>query len=84
MNLECRTGHINCTKCKLSKNPDTTNICYTFNKWAYLQNLEAIFWEFPRFYDNLKNATIIEVQYDESRAWKTQYDNGKYTVLINT
>ena len=85
MNIECRTGHINCTKCKLSKNPDTTNICYTFNKWDYLQNLETIFWEFPRFCDNLKNATIVEVQYDdESRAWKTQYDNGKYTILINT
>lgn len=85
MNLECRTGHINCNKCKLSKNPDTANICYAFNKWDYLQNLEAIFWELPRFYDNLKNATIVEVQYDDvSRAWKTQYDNGKYTIQINT
>ena len=85
MNLECRTGCINCANCKLSKNLDTADICYTFNKWDYLQNLEAIFWELPRFYDNLKNATIVEVQYDnESRAWNTQCDNGKYTILINT
>ena len=84
MSFECRTGHIDCTKCKLSKNQDTANICYTFNKWDYLQGLETIFWELPKFNEYLKNATIVEVQYDEPRAWKTQYNNGKYTILINT
>lgn len=85
MNLDCMTGRIDCNKCKLSKNQNTANICYTFNKWEYLQNLETIFWKLPKFYENLKNTTILEVNYDdESRAWKTQYDKGKYTIIINT
>ena len=85
MNLDCRTGCIDCNKCKLSKKQNTANICYTFNKWDYLQNLEKMFWKFPKFSENLKNANIEEVQYDdESRSWKTQYDNGKYTIIINT
>lgn len=82
MNFECKT---NCNNCKLSKTYHSAiDICQTFNKWNYLQSLEAIFWSSPKFYENLKNASIEICKKNTNRAWLTKYQNEKYLILLNS